>query len=379
MYTIDKQANRITKLETKTFHDLGFRERDHLQEWLAHNPAALGEDLLIIQKEFTGFADTHERPDLLALDKQGDLVIIENKLDDSGKDVTWQSLKYASYCSTLKKEQIVEMYQQYLDRTMQCGSAPESLYEFFDGREYKDVPINEGSKQRIILVAAKFRKEVTSTVLWLMNYGIRLQCFKVTPYTLDSQIFLNVEQILPTVDTEEFMISMASKKQEEIATQEDAKAKNPKRLEFWTRFLEQANRRSPLYANLSPSKDNWMGVALGMTGVSMNLVATSSICRTEIYINRGDKDENKECFDALLAKRERIERDFGGPLEWERMDDRVTCRVKSEMTEVDMYDGDDWQRMTDFMIDSAERMHKAFKTPVKELNDALKRKPDIVA
>jgi RecB family endonuclease NucS len=41
---------------------------------------------LIIQKEFAGFGDTKERLDLLALDKKGKLVVIENKLDDSGRD-----------------------------------------------------------------------------------------------------------------------------------------------------------------------------------------------------------------------------------------------------------------------------------------------------
>jgi len=34
--------------------------------------------------------------DLLAIDEEGSLVVIENKLDDSGKDVVWQGLKYAS-------------------------------------------------------------------------------------------------------------------------------------------------------------------------------------------------------------------------------------------------------------------------------------------
>jgi hypothetical protein len=52
---------------------------------------------------------------LLALDKQGNLVVIENKLDDAGKDVTWQVLKYASYCSTLSKKNIKEIYQEYLE------------------------------------------------------------------------------------------------------------------------------------------------------------------------------------------------------------------------------------------------------------------------
>lgn len=75
MFKIDTQSNRISKIETKRFTDLGFRERDHLQEWLANQPDALGEELLIIQKEFDGFNDTRERLDLLALDKDGNLVI----------------------------------------------------------------------------------------------------------------------------------------------------------------------------------------------------------------------------------------------------------------------------------------------------------------
>src|SRR4029077_3093767 len=52
----------------------------------------------VTRREFGGFSDTHEPLDLLALDKQGSLVLIENKLDDTGRDLTWQVLKCASYC-----------------------------------------------------------------------------------------------------------------------------------------------------------------------------------------------------------------------------------------------------------------------------------------
>lgn len=44
---------------------------------------------MIIQKEFDGFDDTRERLDLLALDKDGNLVIIENKLDWTTVAVMW--------------------------------------------------------------------------------------------------------------------------------------------------------------------------------------------------------------------------------------------------------------------------------------------------
>jgi hypothetical protein len=48
---------------------LKFKEREYLQEWIANNPSSLGEELLIIQKEFYGFGETNERLDLLTLDK----------------------------------------------------------------------------------------------------------------------------------------------------------------------------------------------------------------------------------------------------------------------------------------------------------------------
>ena len=35
MYQIDKENNDLIKLEPRQFADLGFRERDHLQEWIA--------------------------------------------------------------------------------------------------------------------------------------------------------------------------------------------------------------------------------------------------------------------------------------------------------------------------------------------------------
>ena len=95
MYVINKRDNKLEPIEKTSFRAVGIKERKDLQEWIAKNPEVLGEELLIIQKEFDGFSDTHERLDLLALDKQGNLVVIENKLDDSGRDVVWQVLKYA--------------------------------------------------------------------------------------------------------------------------------------------------------------------------------------------------------------------------------------------------------------------------------------------
>lgn len=373
MYLINRAENSISKLDEKTFAELGFKEREHLQEWLAGDPNALGEPLLIIQKEFNGFQDTNERLDLLAIDKQGNLVIIENKLDDSGKDVTWQVLKYASYCSSLSKEDIRQIYQDYLSKTSLQEAAEERLSDFFDGKEYEELTLNQGATQRIVMVAGKFRKEVTSTVLWLMNFNIRIQCFKVTPFVFGDQLLLNIEQILPVKDTEDFSISMATKVQDEIATQESLKTRHHIRLDFWKMYLSDSNKKNNLFSNISPSKDNWIGIGIGMSGVNINLAITKTFCRTEVYFNRGNQVENKNLFDFIEKMKPEIESAFGENLIWERMDEKVSCRIKAQMDKVNVYDKEDWDKMINFLIDSSERMASAFKNPIKKLNNYAKK------
>jgi len=374
MYQIDRNKNKINRLEEKTFKELGLKEREHLQEWIAKDPACLGdEELLIIQKEFDGFQETRERLDLLALDKQGNLVIIENKLDDSGKDVTWQVLKYASYCSSLSKEDIRNIYQQHLRASGEDSTAEELLAEFLGKEDYSEVQINQGSAQRIVMIAARFRKEVTSTVIWLMNFNIRIQCFKVTPYVFGDQLLLNFDQILPVKDAQEYSISMASKAQEEIATQENLKTRHHLRLEFWGQYLKRSNEENSLFSNISPSKDNWIGIGIGMTGININMVVSRNYARGEIYFNRGSQEENKWCFDFIQERKNQIEKEFGEPLIWERMDDKVSCRIKAQRDDVSIYEKEDWDKMIDYMVDVAERMEKAFRNPVKQLNRKIKK------
>jgi len=70
--------------------------------------------LLILTSEYDQFDKTNERLNLLAIDKNGDLVVIELKRDDGGKYVDLQSLKYAAYCSTLDLDDVSEIYSHYL-------------------------------------------------------------------------------------------------------------------------------------------------------------------------------------------------------------------------------------------------------------------------
>ena len=374
MYIINKETNRISRLDEKSFKDLGFGERTHLQEWLANNPEALGEEILIIQKEFDGFNDTNERLDLLGIDKQGNLVVIENKLDDTGRDVTWQVLKYASYCSTLKKEQIKIIYQDYLDKQATGEKAETNLIDFFDANDFAEISLNSGQTQRIIMVAGNFRKEVTSTVLWLLNYKLRIQCFKATPFQLGSQLFLDIEQIIPIKEAEDYVISMADKTQEDINTQDELKSRHLLRIEFWKELLKQFNQKTNIFQSISPSRDNWIGIGAGISGVMINFVISNYYARVELYISRPSRDENKFIFDDLQQRQSEIETKMGESLIWERLDSKKACRIKLELNEVDYFNKDDWQKMFDFMTIAMTKMEKVFREYVSKTKTRFKTK-----
>lgn len=372
MYQINPTTNELIELRAKRFGDLGFKEREHLQEWLANCPTALGEDLLIIQKEFDGFDETRERLDLLALDKSGNLVLIENKLDDSGRDVVWQSLKYASYCSGLKKADILRLYQEYLDRYRGGGNASESICEFLEAEDFSDVILNSGTEQRIKLVAANFRKEVTSTVLWLLQYNLQIQCYKATPYQHGETLFLNLEQIIPTPEAAEFMIGISEKENEQKTVERSLVKSKNRNSQFWEQALEQLEKHGVgLYRNVSAGKDHWLWAGSGLAAVPFSMIFLKSEARVEISIARKDKEENKRIYDLLHEKREAIEERFGAEFKWMRLDDRISCRI-SYGKDFDGHDLEQWPAIIDWLVEHIQRLEKAFRPEFEAVKRTLK-------
>ena len=280
-------------------------------------------------------------------------------------------MKYASYCSTLSKGDIRQIFQDYLNHLSPGQSAAETISAFLDEVDYDDLVLNKGVSQRIILVAANFRKEVTSTVLWLNNFRVRIQCFRATPYVMGEELFLNIEQIIPTKDTEDFTIGLADKAKDEIAGIENEARRHPIRRQFWSDVIKAMNASpSSLYQNISPSKESWISAASGLRGLGLNFAATKDYCRAELYIDRGDKAENEAVFDLLLAQKDNIEAEFGSSLTWERLDAKRACRIKSQR-DGNIFDREVWPDMIDFMVKSMIRLEGVLKPKLQHIKAKL--------
>ncbi|MEW6233897.1 MAG: MmcB family DNA repair protein [Candidatus Omnitrophota bacterium] len=197
MFKVDIENKRLVKILVTSFSALNLKERFDIQEWIDGTPEILGEDLLVIAKEL--ILPSSRRLDLLAVDKEGALVIIELKRDDSGSDVEWQAIKYASYCSSFSQDEIYKYFAEYLGTDI--DDAQVKIEEFIDCE-----PENLNEKQRIILVSKEFNSEVISAVLWLRDALIDIECLRITPH-VDQQrnIFINADIIIPLPEARDYI------------------------------------------------------------------------------------------------------------------------------------------------------------------------------
>lgn len=197
MYKVDLENKKLIEIPVTAFGSLKLKERFDIQEWISGTPKILGEELLIIAKEL--FLPSGKRLDLLAVDKQGALVIIELKRDDSGTDVDWQAIKYASYCSSFTQDEIYKIFAEYLGSN--DDDAQDRIEAFIDS-ELEGL----NQQQRIILVSKEFNSEVISAVLWLREFEIDIACVRLTPHLDDKgSLFVNSEIIIPLPEAKNYI------------------------------------------------------------------------------------------------------------------------------------------------------------------------------
>lgn len=206
----------LTKLDKTTYSLEGLQERYDLQEAIKHNIDIVAPDCLVISEEFSDWEDSRRRIDLLAIDKQANLVVIELKRDEIGAHMELQALRYAAMISTMSFAKACEYYQSYLLKHEQEGNAKEKLLQFVDLDETDLVDF--GKDIRIILASADFGKELTTTAIWLRDKGVDIRCVRLTPYNFKGEILINAEQIIPVPELEEYQVKFKEKRDEQITS-----------------------------------------------------------------------------------------------------------------------------------------------------------------
>lgn len=213
--------NSLNKVETTTFNAEGILERQHLQLAIKHQIKVVAPNCLVISEEFSEWSESKRRIDLLAIDKEGNLVVIELKRTESGEHMELQALRYSAMVSTLTFSRAIEIYQKYLI-SINCEEDAESnLLEFLDWEEPQEDDF--ALDVRVVLVSSNFSKELTTSVMWLNQRNLDIRCVRLIPYKYQDQILLDVQQIIPLPEAESYQVKIKQQSEERKEARKSSK------------------------------------------------------------------------------------------------------------------------------------------------------------
>jgi len=210
LYELTKDS--IGGLQATTFADHGIAERTDLQRLLRLQIEVISPDTLIIGEEFCDWDDSRRRVDLIGIDREANLVVIELKRTEDGGQMELQAIRYAAMISTMRFSDAVAIYRRYLEQFHSSKDAQATILEFLGWEAPNEDTF--GQNVRIILVAAEFSKEITTTVLWLNDRDLDIRCVRLRPYALEGRILLDVQQVIPLPEAESYMVQIKKKSEE---------------------------------------------------------------------------------------------------------------------------------------------------------------------
>lgn len=173
----------------KEFAKIGFHDEHQesvLETWLINNPENIIENgsLLIIGRQVT--TNLGSFIDLLAIDRQGDLVVIELKRDRTPRETLAQALEYASFVEMLGYEQVDEIFRNYMgDEALNIAQYHREYFGLID-----DEAVVFNNDQRIVIVGQRITPEIRQTSTFLRKKGVRVTCLEFTFFQADGGLRL---------------------------------------------------------------------------------------------------------------------------------------------------------------------------------------------
>lgn len=128
-----------------------------------------------------------------------------------------------------------------------------------------DAPSEEhfGQDVRILLFSEDYSRELTSSVLWLNEKGLDITAFRMSAYTLGTQILIGFQQIIPLKEAEDYQVQVRNKQQVEQVAR---RARLPWNNEYYANYAgtERSWTEAVKYGFISAGGSSWYTRTLGI-------------------------------------------------------------------------------------------------------------------
>ena len=313
---LKEKKMKISRLQEVDIRKLWKHEQYDFSAWLAkeENIELLNEKigLTLVDINTEAYVGSY-RCDIVAVDETtGIRVIIENQLENSNHDHLGKIITYAS------------------------------------GLDAKV----------IVWIVKEARDEHRSAIEWLNNntvQDINFFLIELHAYQIGNSDYAPMFQIVEQPN--DFIKEQKGKKSTDTMNKSQSE-----RLEFWTLFNDHVVERNKPFAIHKASSISWYNIAVGTSQayISVSLVNKDSYIGIELYIA-----SNKELFDKLYAEHEKIEKELGFEVDWQRLDNAKASRILYKIGGLNFDDHSNYDALIEEAIDKVLIMRDVFKNRLK--------------
>jgi hypothetical protein len=306
--------SEVGRLERVPLREVWKHEAYDFTQWLQQNIDVLNEvtglGLGGVEREQSAGAFSI---DLVAEDESGGKVIIENQLEKSDHDHLGKLITYLS--------------------ALNAGTA--------------------------VWIVAEPRPEHVAAVSWLNDSSSgRFYLVKVEAVRIGTSPAAPLLTVIVQPSPEAASISAANQKFAE---------RHDERQRWWAQLVERPD--ATLHHHITPSAYSWIGTSAGLRGLGWNYALKQDRSSAELYIDlgKGREADNEAIFDRLLAHKDEVERQFGGSLSWERLDERRSCRIRVWVEGGYRSPEEQWEQIQTELVGSMNRLAAALKPFLRDL------------
>ncbi|MDM8522872.1 hypothetical protein QUF80_05810 [Desulfococcaceae bacterium HSG8] len=233
IFKLKKENNDIENAVLIPASKTSLELEKHLECWLENSPWAIAQEpLLIIGRQTTANTDEYGTifPDLLGIDKDGNLVIIELKKGRTPREVIAQLLEYAAWANDLSDDKIFDIAASYIKSTNSEKDIETLFQETF---EIDDIP-SLNQRLRLFVAAEEITPAISKVCRFLRQiHGVDVNCIQFNIFQTESgEVLINSESIVGLEDV------VASKK---TATSQRWSGEKPVKQVVWESVLEFTN------------------------------------------------------------------------------------------------------------------------------------------
>lgn len=179
LFRIDK--NRLVESRRKSLDS-----EEKIEKWVADDLSLIGVDGFVIGRQVE--TDHGKRIDLLAMDEEGNLIVVELKRDRSPRDIVAQALDYASWVCRLTTNEVHKLALEKMDRPL-----TDIYREKFD----QSLPETLNAAHQMIVVASEVDEATRRIIEYLSEeHGVGINASFFNVFESDGHEWLTTAHLL---------------------------------------------------------------------------------------------------------------------------------------------------------------------------------------